>query len=793
MASPAHRGKVYRFGIFEVFAETRELLRQGRKIKLQEQPFQLLLLLLESPGEIVEREFLLQRLWPENTFVEFTQSLGTAVTKLRQALGDDAANPRFVETIPKRGYRFIAPVSHIADTPAPEAVGDAPAPAVFQKASDERAAQDRSASPAERGRKWLWPAVIALVLAAVATIYLFRRNSSFVLAAKDTIVLADFENTTGETVFNDALRQGLMVGLAQSPIIHVLSDRNAALIVRQMGRYPEDRVTGRLAVELCRRVGGKVAVQGSISSLGTTYLIGLAAIRCDTSKPIAHEQVEASQREDVIDALGKATSRLRAHLGESLPSVQKYNAPLEQATTSSLEALNAYGTALSTWDAKGDNASIPYFKKAIALDPNFAMAYGGLAAIYHNIGEAQLASENTTKAYRLRDRVTESERASIDARYYLYVTEELDKAAQTYENLAAEYPESAGSFNHLGTIDLKLGRNEQAAASFRKAILLDPTRSNTYANLAVSSLRLNRMQDAASALEAAEKRGFQTEYLIQVNYWMAFLHGDRDGMARVAADTSKTADAKSLMLSEQANTEAYYGHFEKARTLSKAAAQQMQQAGDKESAALCLAQAAIREAQAGSAAQARTLIEQARKIDDDREVTILTALVAAEIGDLQQALALSETINKRYPNATLIQNYWLPILQAHIELQRGRAAEAVALLAKAEPYDAAVTDELPTASLYGAYLRGMAYLSAGDGQKAGEEFQKLIDHPAMAMNYSYAAQARLGRARAYALAGRFSDAGNAYQEFLKLWHDADPDISILRQAHSEFDRLKTTH
>jgi tetratricopeptide (TPR) repeat protein len=242
-----------------------------------------------------------------------------------------------------------------------------------------------------------------------------------------------------------------------------------------MGHSPDDRMTGLTAIDLCKRVGGKVTVQGSISNLGTTYLIGLAAIRCDTGKPIAHEQVEAPQRSDVIDALGKATSNLRERLGESLPSIQKYNAPLEQATTSSLEALNAYGVALSTWDAKGDLASIPYFEKAIELDRDFAMAYGAIAAVYNNSGKAELARENTIKAYSLRERVTESERASIEARYYLYVTEEVDKAELTYAALAQDYPESAGSLNHLGTTDLRLGRNEQAVGDFRKALLVDPT------------------------------------------------------------------------------------------------------------------------------------------------------------------------------------------------------------------------------------------------------------------------------------------------------------------------------
>ncbi len=786
MANPTHHGPVYRFGIFEVFAESRELFRNGHRVRLQEQPFQLLLLLLEHPGEIVDREFLRQRLWPENTFVEFGQSLGTAITKLRQALGDDANNPRFVETIPKRGYRFIAPVSLPTDTNAP--VEQKPSPVAIVAAAD--VPQGRSVSLNGKARIWLWSATAVVLLAVVVVVYFYRSGRTFVLAPKDTIVLADFDNTTGETIFNDALRQGLMVGLAQSPIIHILSDRNAAVIFRQMGRSPEDRMTGRLAVELCRRVGGKVAVQGSVSSLGTTYLVGLAAIRCDTGKPIAHQQVEAPQREEVIDALGKATAQLRARLGESLPSIQKYNAPLEQATTSSLEALNAYSLALSTWDAKGDSASIPFFKKAIELDPNFAMAYGGLATIYNNVGEAALASKNTTKAYMLRERVTESERASIDARYYLYVTKELDKAALTYATLAEEYPESASSLNHLGTIDMKLGRNEQAADSFRKALLVDATRNATYANLAVALIRLNRIEEAAAVLAAAEKRGFHSEYLLQVNYWLAFLRGDQSGMEQVLSQSAKVSGAKPLLLAESANTESYRGRFEKARSLSLEAAELMVQQGDRESASLCLAQAAVREAEVGSAARARLLMQQARKIADGNEIVTLTALASALAGDSKQALALSETLDRQFPHGTLIQNYWLPILRAEVELQRGDGTKAVSLLLPTEPFDSAVTSEFPSNSLYSAYVRGNADLAVGDGSKAGNEFQKLIDHPGMTLNYPLAALAHLGRARAYSMEGHLGEAGNAYQEFFKLWRDADAGIPVLRRAHAEFDRLK---
>jgi DNA-binding winged helix-turn-helix (wHTH) protein/Flp pilus assembly protein TadD len=757
---------------------------------LQDQPFELLLLLLEHSGEIVERDLLRQRLWPETTFVDFGQSLSTAVTKLRQALGDDANNPRFVETIPRRGYRFIAPVT----LPIDDLNGIRNEPPSEQAVEASETSTVKSTPPQSKARKKASVAfallIIAILFAGAFAVYWYQRKTVFVLGAKDTIVLADFENTTGETIFNDTLRQALIVGLAQSPVVHVLSDRNATVVFKQMGHSPDDRMTGMTAIELCKRVGGKVTVQGSISNLGTTYLIGLAAIRCDTGRPIAHEQVEAQQRSDVIDALGKATSQLRKRLGESLPSIQKYNAPLEQATTSSLEALNAYSLALTTWDAKGDLASLPYFKRTIELDPDFAMAYGGLAAVYNNLGQADLARESTIKAFNLRERVTESERASIEARYYLYVTEEVDKAEETYSALAQDYPDSAGSLNHLGTTDLRLGRNEQAADDFRKAILVDPTRAITYGNLALSLLRLNRIQEAESVLAAADKRGLRTGYWLRINYWIAFLNGNQGEMDRSVLQSADIAGAKPTLLAEQAETEASNGHFEKALSLSASAVELFLKAGDKETAASCLAQAAVREAQIGDMDKARSLMEGATKLSSDKVIVTSSALIYALAGDDSRASSLSASLDRQYPHGTFIQRYWLPLIRAEIELHHGDGKKAVNLLAAAEPLDPSVADGF-FSPLFPAYARGQAYLAEGDGPKAGDEFRMLADHRGMVLNSPLGAFAILGQARAYALAGQPALSGEAYQRFFAVWKAADPGIPLLRQARAEARHLES--
>jgi DNA-binding winged helix-turn-helix (wHTH) protein/tetratricopeptide (TPR) repeat protein len=799
MSSSPQRLPTYRFGLFEVFPEDGELQRQGQRVRLQEQPFRFLLALLEQPGEIVSREAVCARLWPEDTFVEFDQSLGTAVTKLRQALGDDADNPRFVETVPKRGFRFIAPVTLVTKPGTQGVSPEEPtaSPSAFPEEQARTPWKPTEAvpghSPATNPGKLRWfrlgsaGVIIVLVAGSLAT-YLYRRHHAFRLAPQGTIVLADFINTTGEPVFDDALRQALEIGVKQSPLVSVLSERKSAVTLKQMGFSPEQRVEGRVALELCQRNGGVVTVQGSISSLGTTYLIGLAAIRCDSGKLIANEQVEAGRKEDVVDALGKAASRLRARLGESLPSIEKYNAPLEQATTPSLEALNAYSTALLTWDRKGDRDSLPLFQKAVELDPSFAMAFGALATVYHNLGETELARQNTSKAYELRERVTQSERSAIEARYYIYVTGEIEKADHVYEVVAEEYPESAAAWNHLGNTDAKIARYERSVEDLQKALQLDPSRATTYANLAQAYLRLNRMPEAAAVLSEAEQHNLKTDYLLQANYWVAFLQHDQGRMDRIVQESAVISGGQALMLCEQANTEAFYGRFVKAADLTESAAALMQREGDVESAANCLAQGALREAEAGGIAKARKFLQQAEK-SNKTHVTTLAPLVMALDGDERAALADAENLNHEFPSGTLVQNYWLPLLHGEVELHRGHADKALIILSAAAPLESAITDEHFVNTFYPAYARGQAYLAAGDGGRAVVEFQKLIDNPGMLLNYPLAALARLGRARGYAAQHESVKAREAYREFLELWKGGDADLPLLQQAKKELQAL----
>lgn len=791
MAGEPREGKLYGFGTFALNVREGVLTKRGVRIRLQGQPFRILTLLLERPGQLVTREEIQQLLWSSTTFVEFDDALNTAVRKLRNALGDSAENPRFIETVPRRGYRLLVPVTV---QPQPELTVPSPqAPAVAKLPATS------SSSVPARPRKWFFrPASLSLLLfaavvALVSGAYWMWWRPAFRVTTKDSIVLGDFVNTTGDSIFDDTLKQALIVDLEQSPFFNIVSDRKAFTILKQMGRSPDQRLTGAVMVEVCQRSNSKVAVQGEISSLGRDYLIGLAAIRCDTGDAIAHEQIEAKRKEEVIDALGKATSRLRVRLGESVPSIQKFGVPLETATTPSLEALKAYNVALSTWDRKGDQASVPLFQKAIELDPQFAMAYGGVATVYHNLNETELARANATRAYQLRDRVTEAEKAAIDARYNLYVTGDLESAAQVYQLWARDYPRQPGVLNHLGTTQAKLGNYAAAVESFRAALAIDPARATTYPNLAANLMALNRLSEADAVLAEAQKRQFDTDFLLQVRYWRAFLAGDRDAMQKILLHSTEIAGAQSLLLATEANTEAYYGHFQKSREVARIAAELMQHEGDKESAAACLAESAVRDVLIGASVQAQQAMEQALKLSHAEETETLAAVVDARVGDVKRAKKISDQLNREYPSGTFVQRYWLPVIRAEIHLRNRQARQAVEDLNSTSALEQATAPELSVATLYPIYLRGEAYLASSDGARAATEFQKLIDHPELVMNYPTASLARLGEAKSMAQSADSARARLELQEFLTIWKDADAGLPPLEDARSAYAAFGTSH
>jgi eukaryotic-like serine/threonine-protein kinase len=644
---------------------------------------------------------------------------------------------------------------------------------------------------APHGKTWKIAVPVLLIALFVAGgLYYRSHQQSKRLTDKDTIVLSDFANSTGDAVFDDTLKTALSVSLRQSPFLNVLTDSQVAKTLQQMTQPAGRKLTPELARELCQRAGSKAYLAGAIGRLGSEYVVGLKAVNCSNGNTLAEEQVTAASKEKVLDSLGGAASKLRTELGESLATVQKFDAPLEQATTFSLDALNAYGLALSTWDKKGDRDSLPIFKKAIELDPNFAMAYGALATINHNLGDSELARENATKAYELRDRVTEAEREAIEARYYLYVTGDLEKAAEVYAVAAQNYPDSAGAYNHLANNEEELGRYQQSVQDLRKALLLDPSRASTYANLAVGLLALNQVEEASAVLAEADKRGLQTDVLLQAHYWIAFLHNDEKEMERLVQRSSDLPGAQAILLSEQSNTAAYYGHFEKAREFSRAAENLMERDGNKELAANYLVQAAVRESEVGEFARAQQYISQAQKLSHGQDVATLTAVALVQIGSVNQAEALCHELDKQWPEGTIVQKYWLPAIRAQIDLRQARPSKAIDDLGVATAIEFANPGSTAVPTLYPAYVRAQAYLAMGDGPKAATEFRKLTDRPGLVLNYPLGALAHLGLARAYKSSGDLQNSRQAYLDFLSLWKDSHPDIPILKQAKAEYAKLQ---
>jgi len=775
MESPAH---VFRFGPYESRPQSRELYKHGLKIKVRPQQVQVLNLLLSRAGEAVSREIMREHLWPAETFVDFEHSLNTAIKEIRVVLGDSAVAPRYIETLPRLGYRFIAPVE-VSETP--------PSPIHSQSPSAILVVDDGVRRTPKN--PYLWFAAALVVAAATIAGISYHRRARFQITPRDPIVLADFTNSTGEPVFNDALKQGLNVGLAQSPVVRILSDEKTTTVLKQMGLPADQPITGRAAIELCQRAGGNITVQGTISKLGTAYVIGLAAIRCDNGEHIADEQEVAKKQEDVVETLGKATSQLRSRLGESLPSIKTYNAPLEEATTPSLEALKAYGAAIAKSEQESYLAAVPLFDRAINLDPNFALAYGQLATLYWNSDETDLARQNASRAYELRNRTTGLEKLSIESWYSIYVTGDLEKAVATLEIMRQTYPGVSTSLNDLGTLYGTLGQYDKAVERFHESLQAEPLSAATAGNLAVSLMALGRNDEARAVLKEASKLGPPTETLFQANYWIAFLRRDTEEIDQIRSIAPAVAGARAILLSTQANTEAYSGHFEKGRQLTDDAANQMLADGQKAAAGLCYAQFAVWEAEVADFARARELMAKALKLSHEQNVIVLSAVVAALSGDTSKANSIADQLSREHPLDTFIQKYWLPLIRAQIEMHQGEPSRAVDTLNAVLPLEAAAPEALDVCALFPAYARGQSYSAATEGDKAALQFQKIIDNPGMILNCPVGPLAWLGVARAQRIAKQETPANQNYEAFFTLWKDADTDLPILTQAKSEYEKL----
>jgi len=643
-----------------------------------------------------------------------------------------------------------------------------------------------------------WGAVAGATIVVVGLAaggWLFFSRKAHALTDKDTIVVADFTNTTGDTVFDGALRQGLSVQLEQSPFFSMVSDQRIQQTLKMMGQKPGAKLTPEIAREVCQRAGSTAVLDGSIAQIGSQYLLTLKAVNCSNGESLASTESQATDKNHVLDALGKSASEIRNKLGESLASIQKSasvesgGAPDNDITTTSLEALNAYNQSWVVYREKGDAAAIPLLKRAIELDPNFARAYVAFGVRYGNISQTGLAATNLRKAYELRDRVSEREKLAIMAMYYLAVTGELQKSNEVYEVSAQTYPREAHPHVDLGNNYALLGRYESSVRESREALKLDEGNPNTYLNLSQAYLALGRLDDAKVTLDQSVAHKMDTPSLHQSRYWLGFLQGDEAIMQQEVAAMMGRVGGEDVLLSTQSSTDAWYGKLKKARDLTRRAMDSSVHNDTNETAAGYQAEAALREAEAGNHGQARADANAAMKLAANRDVRAIGALALARAGDTAGAEKLAAELDKTFPLDTLVQRYWLPTIRAAVAMERKDPNRAVELLKETSAIELCLPTNL-TVALAPVYLRGEAYLALGDGDRAAAEFQKFIDHRGVVANFPWGALARFGLARAYAMQGDTAKARTAYQDFLTLWKDADADIPVFIAAKAEYAKLK---
>jgi serine/threonine protein kinase/Flp pilus assembly protein TadD len=658
----------------------------------------------------------------------------------------------------------------------------------FEEIELEEAAGD------EPARKFPWKillaALVALTLGIGGGVYWFLRpHGAGKLSDRDTVVLADFANSTQDTVFDDTLKQALAIQLGQSPFLNVLSDQKIAATLKLMNKSRTEQLTQDVAREVCMRADGRAVLSGSIVSVGNQYLIGLKAIDCQTGDVLANADAQAENRDRVLKALDKAGDDLRQKLGESLASVERFSKPLDQATTGSLEALKAFSDGRRTSREKGESAALPFYKRALELDGNFAQAYSSMGAVYSNLGQPSLATAAYKKAYELRDRVSERERFDIETKYFSNVTGELEKADHSYSQWLLDYPGDYLPHGNLGVNYITLGQYEKAVEETRASLQIKPNSAAGYANLIGAYCALGRLEDAKSAWEQSQNRKLDGPTLRLARYELAFLLKDDTSMKEQLDWAAGKPGAEDMLLSAQSDTEAYHGRLGPANDLSKRAVDAAKHADAVETAAAWQANEALREAEFGNSAAARQAAAAALALSGGRDVELLAALAFARSGDAGKAQQLADKLDRETPLDTMIQGYWLPTIRASIALAGGDGKKAVELLRAASPYELGQPPQFQSSTMYPIYVRGQAFLKQGLGQQAAVEFQKILDHPGLVVNFPLGTLARLELGRARALGGDKGAAKVAYEEFFSEWKDGDASLAILKEAKSESGKL----
>jgi DNA-binding winged helix-turn-helix (wHTH) protein/tetratricopeptide (TPR) repeat protein len=763
------RNRRTRFGAFEVDLRSGEVYKHGIRLKLQDQPFQVLAVLLEHPGDVVTREELHQRLWPSDTFVDFDTGLNSAIKKLRDALSDSAEEPRYIETLPRRGYRFIARVEN----------GNLPAPVPIEKRLATVPPAGPKAELSNKRRIIVAAGVAALlIVAALITWRVFFTRPA--LTGSDVILLASFVNKTGDPIFDNSLDKALEVKLTESPFLSLLSEADIASTMRMMRHNPDERVTLDLGVEICKRRGLKALVVPEIAAIGRTYVITLDAIDAHNQKLIARQQVEANNKDQVVAALGKAGSLLRKRLGESLSSIQKFDAPLDLATTSSLEALQAYRSGLTLYRSGKSAEAIPFFEKAVELDPQFCSAYDQLGRAQHSLGQSQEERASFARAFELKDRrLTQEENFKTTAVYYSAITGNLEKEAPVVLLYRQIYPRSVDAANLLGIYYAVMGKTEEALKEFRWVIAHSPVPSAAYySNASQALIILGRFDDAKKLLDQWRQQGSLTPLQLMLGYRIAFSEHDTATMDRIAGETS---GEYKPWVDLQKSLAFLRGDVTTLRSLSDALVSRHRKANHMENVAEELAYHADVEAYLGNYHLARKLCAQADEAGNNSALGLFGCSQAlAQAADTSAAEALAAKLNELLPEDTFQQKVRLPVVYSTIQRARGNLRAAADLLSPATQF--------PNVAVF--YGRARAYMAAGDQAKAVADFQTLIDHPGWTDWGVFEPLSQLGLAQAYAIQGDREKSRKAYDDFFVTWKDADPDIPILRQAKAEYAKLQ---
>lgn len=768
--------QLYEFGPFRADADKELLLRNDLTVPLAPKAFQILLVLIRHSNQVVTKDDLMKNVWPD-TFVE-EANLSRNIFLLRKALGETPQDHQYIVTVQGRGYRFADDVQLVPE----------------QELNIVAASHAKVQVEITETSKWRWVAIAAALLVLVAAgLFRFFTKRPPLLTERDTVVLADFANSTADAVFDGTLRQGLSVQLEQSPFLSLISDERIHDTLRLMGKSPEVRLSSEIAREVCVRTGSAAELDGSIASLGNQYVLGLRAKDCRTGDVLDEEQVQASRKEDVLHALDQIAAKFRTRVGESLTSVEKHDMPLAEATTPSLEALKAYSRG---WQLLYSNqpGAIPFFTQAVEIDPQFAMAHASLGLMYGHTGESALATEHTTRAYELRNRASDKEKFFIAAYYEGRSTGNQEKAQQICQAWSRSFPRDVTPHAFLsGFIYTGLGKHERAVEEAKKVIELDPDASIGYSNLAYDSMYLERLGEAEEALRRAAERKLDMPDFVVQRYNLAFLKSDDPAMERELELAQSDAAAEDWISHHESFVLAYTGRLREARKMSLQASELAEQAGHRERAALFETGAALREAFFGNAAPATQRASVALQLAKDREVEYGAALALALAGNSSQAQALANDLEKNFPEDTSVKFSYLPVLRAVLALDRRQPSKAIELLESAEPYELGTPRSNLQGffgALYPVYVRGEAYLAAGRGAEAVAEFQKILNHRGIVISDVIGALARLQLGRAYAMAGDKPKSKSAYQDFLTLWRDADPDIPLLKQAKSEFAKLQ---